>query len=87
MLLLARMNLVKAHSKDTATFFMKAPDHNVLDFVLSKKSILVEGDADFILMEAFFKQIAGGELEKYDVHVLSVDGTSFPRYLEIARNL
>lgn len=74
-------------TKETAEFFMKAPDHRVLDFVLSKKVILVEGDAEYILMEAFFKNIAGSELENSDIHVLSVDGTSFKRYLEIARLL
>ena len=37
---------------ETADFFMKAPDNNMLQFALSKKSILVEGDAEFILMEA-----------------------------------
>ena len=72
---------------DTAKFFMKAPDHSVLDFVLSKKAILVEGDAEFILMETFFKDVAGEGLEKSDVHVISVDGTSFKRYLEISKLL
>lgn len=32
-------------SEDTAKFFMKAPDNNMLQFVLAKKVILVEGDA------------------------------------------
>lgn len=76
--------LMQELTEETAAFFMKAPDHRVLDFVLSKKAVLVEGDAEFILMEEFFKNIVGSELENSDVHVLSVDGTSFKRYLEIA---
>lgn len=79
--------LMQNLTEETAAFFMKAPDHRVLDFVLSKKAILVEGDAEFILMEEFFKNVAGSELENSDVHVLSVDGTSFKRYLEIAKIL
>ncbi|MCK4864028.1 MAG: AAA family ATPase [Gammaproteobacteria bacterium] len=79
--------LMQDLTEETAAFFMKAPDHRILDFVLSKKTILVEGDAEFILMEAFFKNVTGGELENSDVHVLSVDGTSFKRYLEIAKLL
>ena len=79
--------LMQDLTEETAAFFMKAPDHRVLDFVLSKKTILVEGDAEFILMEAFFKDIVGSELENSDVHVLSVDGTSFKRYLEISKLL
>ncbi len=54
---------MKDLTEETAEFFMKAPDHRVLDFVLSKKAILVEGDAEFILMEEFFKKITGGALE------------------------
>jgi putative ATP-dependent endonuclease of OLD family len=73
--------------EDTAKFFIKAPDNNILDFILSKKVILVEGDAEFILMEAFYKKVASAELSDSHVHVISVDGTSFKRYLDIAKEL
>lgn len=73
--------------EDTAKFFVKAPDHNILDFILSERVILVEGDAEFILMEAFFRKVTGGELSDSGIHVLSVDGTSFKRYLDIAKHL
>ena len=36
---------------DTAKFFMKAPDNNMLQFILSEKAILVEEDAEYILVE------------------------------------
>lgn len=71
----------------TAKFFIKAPDNNILDFILSKKVILVEGDAEFILMESFYRKMANSELSQSDVHILSVDGTSFKRYLDIAKQL
>ena len=71
----------------TAKFFMKAPDNNILEYVLSKKVILVEGDAEFILMEALYKKIIDEELSQSNVHILSVDGTSFKRYLDIAKLL
>lgn len=45
---------LKGIDEDTAKFFIKAPDNNILEFVLSKKVILVEGDAEFLLMESFF---------------------------------
>lgn len=76
--------LMKTISESTAKYFMKAPDNNVLDFILSKKVILVEGDSEFILMEAFFNKITDENLEISDIHVISVDGTSFKRFLEIA---
>lgn len=74
--------------EDTAKFFMKAPDNNVLEFVLSHKVILVEGDAEFILLDALYKKHSGSStLEKDGVHVISVGGTSFKRYLDLAKLL
>lgn len=71
--------------EDTAKFFMKAPDNNVLEFVLSSKVILVEGDAEFILLDALYKKHPGNStLEEDGVHVISVGGTSFKRYLDLA---
>jgi predicted ATP-dependent endonuclease of OLD family len=72
---------------DTAEFFMKAPDSHVLELILSKKVILVEGDAEFILTEAFFTKIASQSPEEANIHIISVGGTSFKRYLEIAKIL
>lgn len=71
----------------TAKFFMKAPDNNMLQFVLAKKVILVEGDAEFILMDAFCKKVLGHGLSEQGVDVIAVDGKCFKRYLEIARQL
>ena len=67
---------------------MKAPDNNVLELALCKKVILVEGDAEFILMEALYKISAPGcSLDADLIHMISVDGTSFKRYLELAKLL
>ncbi|NNM84940.1 MAG: AAA family ATPase [Phycisphaerales bacterium] len=79
---------LKELPKDTARFFIKAPDNNVLEFVLSNKVILVEGDAEFILMDAFYrKESEGSSPEKDGVHVIAVGGTSFKRYLDLAKML
>jgi len=74
-------------TKDTASFFVKAPDNNILEFILSKKVVLVEGDAEYLLMEAFYKSVTGKELNDADFHVISVGGTSFKRYLELGKLL
>lgn len=73
--------------EDTAKFFMKAPDNNILEFILSNKVVLVEGDAEFILMGAFYENLTGENMEDSDIHVISVGGTSFKRYLDLARML
>lgn len=74
-------------SEDTAKFFMKAPDNNMLQFVLAKKVILVEGDAEFIMMDAFCRRVLNHSLSEQGIDVISVDGKSFKRYLEIAKVL
>jgi predicted ATP-dependent endonuclease of OLD family len=74
--------LLKNIPDETARFFMKAPDNNVLQFILSKKVVLVEGDAEYILMGLFFEKP-----DEFDVHIISVGGTSFKRYLDIAKVL
>jgi predicted ATP-dependent endonuclease of OLD family len=79
--------LLKNIDEQTAKFFIKAPDNNILEFILSKKVILVEGDAEFILMESFFRTVKGQELELSDIHIISVGGLTFKRYLEIAKVL
>lgn len=80
--------VLKALPEDTANFFMKAPDNNILEFVLSKRVLLVEGNAEFILLDALYKQHAGGStLDRDGVHVISVGGTSFKRYLDLAKLL
>ena len=74
-------------SEDTAKFFMKSPDNNILRFVLSNKVILVEGNAEYILMDAMYRKIAGKDPNECGVHIIAVGGTSFKRYLEIAKIL
>lgn len=71
----------------TANFFMKAPDNNILELILSKKVILVEGDSEFILLERFFEIVTGKKPNELNAHVISVDGTSFKRYLQISKLL
>jgi predicted ATP-dependent endonuclease of OLD family len=73
--------------EDTSRFFIKAPDNNILEFILSDKVILVEGDAEFILLEALYKKKTNKSLIENNIHVISVGGTSFPRYLDIAKLL
>lgn len=73
---------------DTAKFFMKAPDNNVLELALCRKAFLVEGDAEYVLLEELYRaHAAGGTLDRDGIHVISVDGTSFKRYFDLAKEL
>jgi predicted ATPase len=74
-------------SEETAKFFMKAPNSLVLEFALARKCLLVEGNAEYMLMESMYETVAGQELFGSEVSVISIGGLSFPRFLEIAQLL
>lgn len=74
-------------SEDTADFFVKAPNDNLLQFILSRKVVLVEGAAEYILMDSFFRAVKGMSADECGVWILSINGLSFPRYFEIAQVL
>ncbi|WP_081079130.1 ATP-dependent nuclease [Burkholderia territorii] len=79
--------MLRGLDQETANFFCKAPDNNVLEFAMSRKVILVEGDAEFILIAALYQSCTGASLESDGVHVIAVGGTSFKRYLALAKVL
>ena len=47
----------------------------------------MEGDAEFIMMDAFCRRVLNHSLSEQGIDVISVDGKSFKRYLEIAKVL
>lgn len=74
-------------SNETANYFVKAPNNKILEFILSPKVLLVEGDAEYILIEGMYSKTYNEKLESSNIHVISIGGTSFKRYLELARLL
>lgn len=44
----------------------------------------MEGDAEYILLNGFFKHLVGEESYKKDITIISCGGKTFKRYLEIA---
>ena len=71
--------------KDVAKFFVRADDNAFLQLLLSKKVILVEGVTEFLLLPKFYEQIIGHTIEEDGVSVISCNGISYGRYLEIAK--
>lgn len=74
-------------SSDTVKFFMKNTSNNILNFILSKRVILVEGSAEYILMEKFYQIYNKVKPEDDNVTIISVSGLSFERYLDVAKEL
>lgn len=71
--------------EDVAQFFVRADDNAFLQLLLSKKVFLVEGATEFLLLPVFYQQITGNTIEKDGISVISCNGISYKRYLEIAK--
>lgn len=75
---------------ETAEFFTKLESDNLLRFILAKKVILVEGPSEKLMVPHLFSNFhenTGESLELYEIDVISCNGLSYKRYLEIARLL
>ncbi|NLJ65241.1 MAG: AAA family ATPase [Christensenellaceae bacterium] len=72
---------------ETAKYFMKAPVAGIIEYILSSKTILVEGPSEYMLFEKFYKSTANTSPENDGVSIIDIHGLSFKRYLSIAKIL
>lgn len=86
--LLANYTILKLNnlSSDTYKYFKKISYYETLRMVLSKKTILVEGPSDELIIQKAYRDKYGKLPIENQVEVISV-GTSFLRFLEIAKIL
>lgn len=74
-------------SAETKSFFEKLSGYDTLRLLLCKKAILVEGDSDELIVQKAYMNQNGKKLPIEDgVDVISA-GTSFLRFLEIAKKI
>lgn len=87
-ILLREQNTMKFDdlTENTQEFFMKKPGYDTLRFLLCKKAILVEGDADELVVQRAYKDKYQKLPIEDEIDVISV-GTTFLRFLEIADKL
>jgi putative ATP-dependent endonuclease of OLD family len=85
LLLLHKQNILHLNTLQESTnyFFKKLSGYDTLRFILSKKSILVEGDSDELIIQRAYIDKYGKLPIHNSIDVISV-GTSFLRFLEIA---
>jgi predicted ATP-dependent endonuclease of OLD family len=83
----AHAALLKDLDEDTQEYFEKLPGYDTLRLVLSKKTILVEGASDeLIVQKAYLNKYRHLPIED-GTDILSVRGLSFSRFLEVAGKL
>lgn len=69
---------------DTKDYFMKLPGYDTLRLILSKRSILVEGPSDELIVQRAYKNKYLKMPLEDGVDVISVGALAFKRFLEIA---
>lgn len=74
-------------TKDTYEYFKILPGYDTLRLILSKKSFLVEGPSDELIIQAAYKKKYGKLPIEDGIDVICVRGLSFLRFLEIADKL
>ena len=74
-------------SPGTRDYFLKLPGHDTLRMVLARRSILVEGPSDELIVQRAYKQVHGKMPLEDGVEVISVYALAFKRFLEIAKEL
>lgn len=87
LILLREARVTRVKDLRASDFFHKLPGYDTLRLVLAKKSILVEGDCDELIVQRAYMDANSGRLPIDDeIDVISV-GTAFLRFLELAKAL
>ena len=74
-------------SSETISYFEKLAGYDTLRMLLCKRTIMVEGDSDELVIQRAYKDKYGRLPIEDGVDVLCVKGLSFLKFLEIARTL
>lgn len=75
----------KELAKEAYNYFLKLPGYNTLRLLLSKKTILVEGAADELIIQRAYLDRYGKLPIDDGVDVIAVEGVAFNPYCELAR--
>lgn len=87
LILLNNQRVIRFSGLLSENFFKKIAGYDTLRILLSKKTILVEGDSDELVVQKAYMQQHNNKLPIEDgIDVMSV-GTSFLRFLELADKL
>ena len=71
-------------NEDTERFFVKVDNSRLLDFILAKRVILVEGPTEYMMIPKLVCKEMGVSCEELELSVIACDGLSYKRFLNIA---
>ena len=71
--------------QDIVDYFIRLDNVDLLQVLLSPKLIVVEGPTEYILMENMIKAITGQNSEKLGIHIMSMRGDHFKRFVGLVK--
>lgn len=71
--------------EDTKRYFQKLPGYDTLRMILSRRTVLVEGPSDELLVQKAYLDTYGSLPMENGVEVISVRSLAFKRFLDVAR--
>ncbi|MPT47972.1 MAG: DUF2813 domain-containing protein [Sphingobium sp.] len=80
----ASVRLNELQDGTTRDYFMKLPGHDTLRLILSKRTILVEGPSDELIVQRAYQKKHGKMPLQDGIDVISVNSLAFKRFLAIA---
>ena len=78
---------LKQLKEKVSNYFIKLENNNLLQFILSSKTILVEGPTEYLMIGYIYKQIYGESIEKKGIDIISCNGLTYKNYIEVAKLL
>lgn len=79
--------VMEALEDDDMRFFQKLPNFDTLRLVLADKVALVEGISDLLILSRAIEEITGQSPARHGIDIISVEGTPFKRWLNLAKLL
>lgn len=70
-----------------ADYFNKSDNNKLLEFILSKKVILVEGNTEYILFPKFYEKVNNSSIDKDNISIISAGGLGYKNFVYIAEIL
>lgn len=83
----AKSVLLNDLDEKVSNYFLKSDNNKLMEFILSKKVILVEGNTEYMLIPNFYKRIYNRDIELDNIYIISAAGLGYKNYIEIAKKL
>jgi len=80
-----KCNSLSSVPDETADYFMKTDNMQLLNFILAEKVILVEGNSEYILLPQLTKNSLTFTLEGKNIEILSGGGITYKHYIELSK--